>query len=218
MPVIASSIPAALQEHARRQPDAPAVTFIDYEVNPAGFVETLTWSQVYRRVQVVAAEISSCGTPGDRVAILAPQSLEYIVGFLAAMEAGRIAVPLSVPQFGTHDERVSAVLRDCLPATILTTSAVVGGVVGCAHAELGRSAPAVIEADALDLDGEPGFDASLAAHTGAALLQDTSGSTRQPTGVVVTHRNIIANLEQVFSDYFQEYGHWPPPDTTPVSW
>src|SRR4029077_8207462 len=109
--MIASSIPAALRQHADRQPDSAALTFIDYEVDPDGFAETLTWSQVYRRVRVVAAEIASCGSPGDRVAIVAPQGLEYVVGFLAAMEAGRVAVPLSVPQHGVHDERVSAVLR-----------------------------------------------------------------------------------------------------------
>ena len=161
MPVIESSIPAALRQRADRQPDSPAFTFIDYEIDPGGFTETLTWSQVYRRVRVVAAEVASRGTPGDRVTILAPQGLDYIVGFLAAMEAGRVAVPLSVPAFGTHDERVSAVLRDSSPATILTTSAVLGDVVGCARAEFARSAPAVIEIDALDLDGEPAFRRAL---------------------------------------------------------
>jgi long-chain fatty acid adenylase/transferase FadD26 len=40
----AISIPAALGEHVRLQPDAPAFTFIDYEVDPGGFTETLTWA------------------------------------------------------------------------------------------------------------------------------------------------------------------------------
>jgi long chain fatty acid CoA FadD26 len=106
MAVSEASIPAVLRERARRQPDARAYTFIDYELDPAGDSETLTWFQVHRRVQVVAAELASCGSPGDRVAILAPQGLEYIVGVLGAMEAGFIAVPLSAPQFGAHDERV----------------------------------------------------------------------------------------------------------------
>jgi long chain fatty acid CoA FadD26 len=216
MPVIESPIPDLLREQARRQPDAPAFTFIDYELDPAGFTETLTWSQAYQRVQVVAAEIASCGSPGDRMAILAPQGLEYIVGFLGVMEAGFIAVPLSVPQFGMHDERVSAVLTDCAPVAILTTSAVVGHVVASACAQDGRSAPAVIEIDALDLDSPP--MCPRRADTKIALLQYTSGSTGNPAGVVVTHRNIIANLEQVFSDYFEEFGHFPPPDTSPVSW
>ena len=108
MAVSEASIPAVLRERARRQPDARAYTFIDYELDPAGDSETLTWFQVHRRAQVVAAELASRGSSGDRVAILAPQGLEYIVGVLGAMEAGFIAVPLSAPQFGAHDERVSA--------------------------------------------------------------------------------------------------------------
>ena len=80
-----SSVPAALREQARQQPDAPAYTFIDYEVDPAGYSQSLTFAQVHQRAQVVAAELSACGSPGDRAAILAPQGLEYVVGVLGAM-------------------------------------------------------------------------------------------------------------------------------------
>ena len=34
----------------------------------------------------------------------------------------------------------------------------------------------------------------------------------------MSHRNIIANLEQVMSDYFERLRKVPPPDTTAVSW
>jgi long-chain fatty acid adenylyltransferase FadD28 len=46
-------------------------------------------------------------------------------------------------------------------------------------------------------------------------LQYTSGSTRQPAGVMMSHRNLLANFEQVMADYFAKF---PPPDTTIVSW
>jgi long-chain fatty acid adenylase/transferase FadD26 len=107
MPVIDSSIPALLQERAAQQPDAAAYTFIDYEQDPAGFAETLTWSQVSRRARILAEELALCGSPGDRVAILAPQGIEYIVAFFGALEAGFISIPLSTPQYGVHDERIS---------------------------------------------------------------------------------------------------------------
>ncbi|HET6734894.1 AMP-binding protein, partial [Mycobacterium sp.] len=217
MRVFESSIPAVLREQAWQRPDATAFTFIDYEIDPGGFTENLTWSQVHRRVQVLADEIRSCGSPGDRIAILAPQGLEYIVGFLGAMEAGFIAVPLSVPQFGSHDERVSAVLRDSDPVAILTTSAVVSDVVACA-AQFGRSAPTVIEIDALDLDSPYFSYQNSGEYTKTALLQYTSGSTRRPAGVVVTHKNVIANLDQAMSDLFEDSGKEPPPGLTVVSW
>ena len=48
MAMTQSSLPGLLQERASRQPDATAYTFIDYEIDPAGFAESLTWAQVYR--------------------------------------------------------------------------------------------------------------------------------------------------------------------------
>jgi long chain fatty acid CoA FadD26 len=217
MAVTAASIPAALRERARQRPDTPAYTFIDYEIDPAGYSQTLTWSQLYQRVQVVAGEIASCTSPRERVAILAPQGLEYVVGFFAALEAGCVAVPLSVPQFGAHDERASAALQDSAPTTLLTTSAVVTDVVACARA-LPGTPPAVIEIDALDLDAEPTFQSGSRPHPKTAVLQYTSGSTRSPAAVVVTHKNIFANVEQVIADYFEADGKVPPADLTLVSW
>ena len=98
MPLTPSSIPALLQARAEQEPDAPAFTYIDYGQDPGGFAESLTWSQVYRRARTLAEELALCGSPGDRVAILAPQGLEYVVAFLGALQAGFIAVPLSTPQ------------------------------------------------------------------------------------------------------------------------
>ena len=217
MPVIESSITAVLEERAQQQPDDVAFTFVDYEVDPTGYAESLTWSQLYQRVRVVAHELSLRGSVGDRVAILAPQGLEYVVALLGAMEAGLVAVPLSVPQFGVHDERVTAALKDCSPVAILTTSAVVNEVVSAAHGLRG-SAPTVIEVDALDLDTPPPAYFIDMSQAKTALLQYTSGSTRSPAGVVVTHKNMLANIDQIMSDYFEDNGKVPPPDTTIVSW
>jgi long chain fatty acid CoA FadD26 len=212
-----ASLPAVVREWAQQRPDRPAATFIDYELDPDGYSQTLTWSQLYRRAQIVAAEIASCSTPGDRVAILAPQGLEYIVGFHAALAAGCIAVPLPVPQFGAHDERASAALQDSAPTAMLTTTAVVDDVVSCARALPGKP-PAVIEIDALDLDAPGDLQPARSAHTKIAVLQYTSGSTRSPAAVVVTHKNILANIAMVCNDYFEATGKLPPDDLTQLSW
>lgn len=217
MPV-SQSIPEVLGERAHQDPDGRAFTFIDYELDPAGCAETVTWLQIYRRTQVVAAEVASRGSPGDRVAILAPQGLDYIAGFFGVIAAGRIAVPLPAPMYGTtHDERVAAALNDCRPVVILTTSAVVDDVVSCSHALLG-SAPEIVEIDSLDFYAPTAPGAIGASQTKTALLQYTSGSTRSPTGVMVTHENAIANLGQMIADTFEDRGETPPPDTTVVSW
>ena len=217
MPVIESSVPTMLRERANLQPTDTAFTFIDYQLDPAGYAESLTWSQVYRRAVNVAEQLRPCGSAGDRAVILAPQGLDYIVAFLGALQAGLIAVPLSAP-FGPHDEHVRSVLQDSSPAVILTTSSVVGDVAGYVQPQRGQSAPPVLELDSLDLDARKEIDAQDLRHLSTAYLQYTSGSTRQPAGVVVSHRNLVANFEQVMSNYFEDYGKVAPPDTTVVSW
>ena len=218
MPGIGTSIPAILQQRAQQQPNDVAYTFVDYELDPAGFTESLTWSQVHHRVQVVAERLRQCGSTGDRAAILAPQNLDYIIAFFGAMQAGFIAVPLPVPLFGALDERVAGAILDCSPAVILTTSAVVGDVLSYADAQTGATAPTVIEIDALDYESPLTGSTHVGSYPKTAYLQYTSGSTRQPAGVVVSHKNIITNVDQVFSDYMEHRGKVPPADTTLVSW
>ena len=210
-----TAIPEVLRERASLQPGDPAFTYVDYDQDPAGISETLTWSQMYRRVRAVAAALRAHGGDGDRALILAPQGLDYVAAFLGALEAGFVAVPLSVPLPGTHDERVNLVLGDCDPVAILTTSAVFGSVGEYLEQQRPEYLPALIEVDTMASDGARG---TAGDHTGTALLQYTSGSTRQPTGVMVSHRNLVANFEQVMTGYYGDTGGVAPPGTTVVSW
>src|ERR1700752_83284 len=158
MPHIDLSIPALLRARAAEHGDATAYTFMDGALDGTGYAESLTWSQVYRRSLVVAEELRRIGTTGDRAAILAPQGLDYIVAFLGALQAGFIAVPLSVPQFGVHDLRVASALQDSASVALLTTSSVVTDVNKYASGERGRQGPAVIEVDLLDSDSTRDLD------------------------------------------------------------
>lgn len=212
------SLPAALRACARLQPNDPAFTFIDYEQDWAGVAESLTWSQLYRRTLNVARELSRYGSTGDRAVILAPQGLDYIVAFLGALQAGRVAVPLSVPQGGASDERADSVLRDASPVAILTTSSVLGDVAPHVTPQSGESAPSIIEIDGLDLDSPNGSNVGDENYPLSAYLQYTSGSTREPAGVMLSHQNLRANFEQLMSGYFADSDGIAPPDSTLVSW
>ena len=218
MRVVESSMPAVLCERASLQPNDTAFTFIDYEQDWAGVAESLTWSQVYRRAKNVAHELRRCASSGDRALILAPQGLDYITAFLGTLQAGLIAVPLSAPMGGPHDERVHSVLHDTSPSVILATSSVVSDVAKYVQSQNGESGPSVIEVDSLDLDSRQGSNAGAADSPSTAYLQYTSGSTRRPAGVMISHTNLLANIRQIASDYFLEYGKVAPPDTTTVSW
>ena len=205
-----------LRQRADATPDDVAFTFTDYDRDWDGVAESLTWSQLYRRTLNVAQEISQHGVPGDRALIIAPQGLAYIVAFLGAMQAGFIAVPLSVPVPGSHDERVSAVVTDTAPTVVLTTSAVFE--VAAQYVDDGAAVIATIAVDTLDLDA-PGADAAeVPDGPDIAYLQYTSGSTRLPAGVMISHRNMVANFDQLMADYVPHFGGKFPPGTSLVSW
>jgi len=217
MPVTESSILTVLRERASLKPNNPAFTFVDYQQDWLGAAESLTWSQLYRRVLNVAGELSVCGSAGDRAVILAPQGLDYVAAFLGAMQAGLIPVPLSMPTGRAHDDRVSSVLCDASPAVVLTTSSVVGDVSEYAKPQSRESAPSVVEVDLLRENVKSGSNAH-GDRPSVAYLQYTSGSTRQPAGVMISHKNLRVNIKQLISQYFVEYGKVAPPDATIVSW
>ena len=218
MPVVETSVPALLRERASLQPDDTAFTFIDYEQDWAGVAVSLTWPQLYRRALNTARELRLCASPGDRAVILAPQGLDYIVAFLGALQAGLIAVPLSVPLGGVSDQRVDSVLRDASPAAVFTTSSVIGEVIPHVTPQPGKPAPPVIEVDLLNLDAPIRSPAREENYQTTAYLQYTSGSTRQPAGVMISYTNLAVNFEQLLFGYFPKSGGVTPPDLTFVSW
>jgi len=218
-----TSLIGVLRERASLQPEDIAYTFMDYDHEWDGVATTLTWAQLYRRVRNLAVEMRAIGQLGDRAVILAPQGLEYVIGFLASLEAGIIAVPLSVPMIGQHDERVSAVIKDSAPSLILTTSAVAATVAEYAKTESAEgegtaAAAAVIEVDTLDLDARRKSLSSREDKPATAYLQYTSGSTRTPAGVMVTNRNLTSNFEQMMCAFFPHFGKVPPSGAHVVSW
>ncbi|BBX19191.1 acyl-CoA synthetase [Mycolicibacterium duvalii] len=209
-----SSILSMLHGRASLRPDDVAYTFTDYDRDAAGVPESLTWAQLARRTLNLAAEIARHGAAGDRAVILAPQGLDYILGFLGAMQAGLVAVPLPLPHRGSSHDRVSTVLADTEPAVVLTTSAAAGDVGDyVAQAPL-SAAPKIVEIDALHLDGAAA--APTTEFPAIAYLQYSSGSTRAPTGVMLSHRNLTVNFDQLMSNFFADSPL--PADATLVSW
>lgn len=216
--MLEASVSDLLCERASLQPNDTAFTFVDYEQDWNGVAESLTWSQLYRRTVNVARALQHCGSTGDRAVIMAPQGLDYIVAFLGALHAGQVAVPLALPLGGVSDERVSSVLRDSSPTVVLTTSSAAETVAGYVKSQSGGPEPSVVEVDRVDLDARTGAGGGCSDRPELAYLQYTSGSTRQPAGVMVSHRNLLANFGQVMSDFCAEHGGVAPPDTTIVSW
>ncbi|HKI41532.1 MAG TPA: AMP-binding protein, partial [Mycobacterium sp.] len=141
-----------LHGRASLRPHDVAFTFTDYDDDPAGVPESLTWSQLSRRTLNVARELDLHGSVGDRAVILAPQSLDYIAAFLGSMQAGLVAVPLPLPHRGSSHERVSAVLADTSPSVVLTTSAVAEDITEYVLQARLEAVPKIVEIDSMNLD------------------------------------------------------------------
>nr|WP_272938795.1 AMP-binding protein [Mycolicibacterium agri] len=215
-----SSILSMLHGRASLRPDDVAFTFTDYGKDPAGVAETLTWSQLARRTTNLAREIGLHGSVGDRAVILAPQGLQYILAFLASMQAGFVAVPLPLPHRGSSYDRVDAVFADTAPSVVLTTSEAaedVGGYLD--QSDLG-AVPKLVDidllGDSLDLDTSHAPSVAPVELPAIGYLQYSSGSTRTPTGVMLSHRNLTVNFEQLMRSFFA--GSPLPTDATVVSW
>lgn len=211
-----SSILSMLHGRASLRPNDLAFTFTNYEHDWEGVPESLTWSQLSRRTLNVARELSRHGSVGDRAVILAPQGLDYILAFLGSMQAGLIAVPLPLPHRGSNHERVSAVFADTSPSVVLTTSAVAEDITDYVDQARLDAVPEVLEIDSMNLDADGGTSLQTRDLPATAYLQYSSGSTRLPTGVMLSHRNLQVNFEQLMRSFFADSK--VPSDASIVSW
>ncbi|MGB8388029.1 AMP-binding protein, partial [Mycobacterium sp.] len=177
--------------------DNPAYRFIDYSQDQDGRAVELTWNQLWSRVSAIGARLQQVTTPGDRVAILAPQGLDYVAAFFAGVLAGNVPVPLFAPTLSGHAERLAAVLADARPAVVLTTTAAAESVRTTIRTLVPNERPRLIAVDALPATLGSMFTAAAIATDDVAYLQYTSGSTRTPAGVEITHRAVCTNAIQM---------------------
>ncbi|MGB3331231.1 MAG: fatty acyl-AMP ligase [Mycobacterium sp.] len=177
--------------------DAVAFRYLDYAGQVEGRAVELTWTQLGERLRAVGARLQGLTAPGDRVAILAPQGLDYVTGFYAAVKCATVAVPLFAPELPGHAERLDTALRDSTPAVVLTTAAVrhiVDEFLGRLPQQL---QPHVVVIDEIpDSAGEDFVPVDIDVDD-VSHLQYTSGTTRPPIGVQVTHRSVATNLLQM---------------------
>jgi fatty-acyl-CoA synthase len=176
--------------------DSVAYRFLDYARSEGHAVE-VTWAQLGVRLHAIGARVQRLASHGDRVAVLAPQGIDYVAGFYAAIKAGTIAVPLFAPALPGHAERLETALRDSAPTLVLTTAAAKDAVENFLTNLPQLRRPQVLVIDQIpDSAGEQFVPVELDIDR-VSHLQYTSGSTRPPVGVEISHRAVGINLVQM---------------------
>jgi len=156
----------------------------------------LTWELLDRAARAVAVELGKRASPGERALLHYPAGLDFVVGFFGCLYAGVIAVPTAPVDAGQSEaaNRARAVVRNATPRLLLSSAAFLESHAAQLREVTGNSEMVPIATDTLDPASgdrwrDPGIDADTVAH-----LQYSSGSTGEPKGVVLTHRQVLHNL------------------------
>ncbi|MFD4872642.1 fatty acyl-AMP ligase [Streptomyces sp. NPDC058420] len=192
------TLPEYVRHWAELMPDRRAFTFVDHPApDSRGVHRTLTWQRLDLRVRALAARLTEHAEPGARVALLCPQGTDYITGFLAALTAGMVAVPLYPPGLPGHGDRLVGVLGDARPSVVVTSGRALAEVTDFCE----RAHVTVLAADRVPDSAALNWQAREPDSATTAYLQYTSGSTRAPAGVEITHANVVANARQALTAY-----------------
>ena len=176
--------------------DAVAYRYLDFTRSETGQAIEVTWTQLGVRLRGRRCARSAGRRPGDRVAVLAPQGLDYVAGFFAAIKAGTIAVPLFAPELPGHAERLETALRDAQPTVVLTTAAAATSWTAFLATLADCRRPHVVVIDEIPDVGGRAFDPVDIDVDDVSHLQYT-GRDAAPVGVEITHRAVGTNLLQM---------------------
>jgi acyl-CoA synthetase (AMP-forming)/AMP-acid ligase II len=189
-----SSMVDLLRRRAEEQPDDRAYVFLSEK----GTEEAeLTFAELHRRAGSLAAHLARHLRKGDRALLMFPPGLDFIVAFFGCLAAGVIAVPIMPPRRTSTRDSSESIIADCGAHVVLTSSGLVDNRLDI-PARLRDANLEWIAVDTLPLSANGGETTSLAlTREDVAFLQYTSGSTSAPKGVMVTHGNLLENLEMI---------------------
>ncbi|WP_438043180.1 amino acid adenylation domain-containing protein [Sorangium sp. So ce128] len=181
-------------------------------------VARMSYADLARRARQVASALRQVAEPGERAILLYEPGLEYIVAFFGCVYAGLVAVPAYPPDPARIERtlpRLSAILKDARAGLVLSTGAITSMAVHLFERAPELGAARWVATDELPAEGQGAFRPPALGPASLAFLQYTSGSTGTPKGVMLSHRNLLHNLESISRCFGAHRGStgviWLPP-------
>ena len=178
-----------LNARATEQSDQPSYVFL----SAGEEVDTLTFAQLQRKARAVGAHLQEMNAQNERVLLLYPSGLDYVVALYACFYGRAIAVPAYPPRMNQNLRRLMAIIDDSRPTIALTTSAIFSRLQSRFDQVPSLKAIQWVITDEVDLGRADFCEESEANEETIAFLQYTSGSTSEPKGVLVSHGNLLSN-------------------------
>ncbi len=189
-----SDLVSVLQHWATIRGDAPAFFFSDGE-NPLED-QCLSFAELDAAARNVAGHLQRHNAKGQRVLLLYPPVLDFVIGFFGCLYAGATAVPAFPPRRNRKGQRIHGIARDCQAQLALTNQFVRQQIEADANWTEWESV-VIMATDSLAQDYSSNWKNPQISPDDLAVLQYTSGSTGQPKGVMLSHGNLVRNTEMI---------------------
>lgn len=206
-----ASFGAILAHRAEMEPDETVFTFLSDDGQQ---VEDVTYRELHMRAQTIAGALLESHQPGSHTLLLFPPGLDYVASVFGCFQAGIVGVSAPPPQpkrLHRTLPRLTAIAADAEVESVLTS----GFIRDAAQGFFEDGALKEAEWVAVDSMPEPGSEVVAdVALDALAFLQYTSGSTREPRGVMLSHRNLLTNSEIIT----EAFGHRPGGESKGMIW